>query len=257
MKKIIISIIIFVVIVGVIAFLLRREKEIKKMEVNPTSASTQMVLVRAHDWNSIMGTLQLYERKTTKDAWIKVNDRMGVSLGKNGLGWGVGLHGGAIAQGPVVAEGSKRSPVGVFALRFAFGQNKDKLNIKLHYQQITDTTFCPDDPKSKYYNRIVDSKKVVRDWNSAEDMYRYMFDGFYTYGVIIEHNFDNPVPGSGSCFFLHVYKNFGVPTAGCTAVALNQMEKIITWLDPSKKPVLVQLPDEAFIKLKQQWNLPE
>lgn len=259
MKKIIVIILLIgLVFIGISLFLAKYKKE-KEILINPTFESTQMILVRAHDWNSIMGILQLYERKTTKDAWVKVGNRMGVSLGKKGLGWGVGLHGTALTDGPIVSEGMKRSPVGAFALNLAFGQNKnkDKLDIKVPYIPITDTTFCPDDPKSRYYNRIIDSKKVNRDWGSAEDMYKYMIEGYYTYGVVIEHNYSNTKPGLGSCFFLHVYRGFGIPTEGCTAVSLDQMEKIITWLDPSKKPILVQLPDAVFIKLQKQWNLPE
>lgn len=256
MKKILIILLVVLILVGALFLGLKFKKNHEVFISNPTSKSTQMILVRAHDWTSIMGTMQLYERATTKDAWVKVGDLMAASLGKNGLGWGIGLHGAALTDGPLVIEGSKRSPVGVFPLNLAFGQDKT-FNTKLRYQQIDDTTFCPDDQKSKYYNHIVDSKKVRKDWDSAEDMYKYMLEGVYTYGLMIEHNYDHPKPGAGSCFFLHVYRGYGIPTAGCTAVSLDQVEKIIAWLDPSKKPILVQLPDPVFTKFQQQWNLPE
>jgi L,D-peptidoglycan transpeptidase YkuD (ErfK/YbiS/YcfS/YnhG family) len=258
MKKILTMVAVFLVAGGFIYFLLKFIKsESNTVLDNPTSQSTQMVLVKANDWNSMMGVLQLYERATVNGAWVKVGDRMGASLGKNGLGWGIGLHGKALTDGPTVVEGSKRSPVGVFALQSVFGRDQIKSDVKLSYQQVTDTTFCPDDPNSKYYNRIVDSKKVDKDWGSAEDMYKYMIDGVYAYGIVIEHNYERPKPGLGSCFFFHVYRGFGMPTAGCTAVSLEQIEKIITWLDPHKKPILVQLPDAVFVKFQQQWNLPE
>lgn len=256
--KTILKLLVVLLIIGGIIFLWSKFKsERGGIIFDPTAQSTQMVLVRAHDWNSFMGTLQLYERATTHDAWVKAGDRMGASLGKNGLGWGIGLHGDALTAGPKIHEGSKRSPVGVFALGSAFGHDQARTDIKLSYQPITDTLFCSDDPKSMYYNRLVDSKKVNKDWGSAEDMYRYMIEGVYAYGIIIEHNYEHPKPGLGSCFFLHVYRGFGIPTSGgCTAVSLDQMEKIITWLDPNKKPVLVQLPEVVFAKFQQQWHLP-
>jgi L,D-peptidoglycan transpeptidase YkuD (ErfK/YbiS/YcfS/YnhG family) len=256
MKNLLKILVFFLIVIGIIFFLSKFKNERSLVKANPTSQSTQMILVRAHDWNSIMGALQLYERATVNDPWMKVGDRVGVSLSKNGLGWGIGLHGAALMDGPTVIEGSKRSPVGVFALQTAFGRDA-RPDVKLSYQPITDTTFCPDDPKSKYYNRIVDSKKVIQDWGSAEDMYRYMIDGVYAYGVVIEHNYKSPRAGLGSCFFLHVYRAFGMPTVGGTAVSLDQIEKIITWLDPDKNPILVQLPDVVFARIQQQWNLPE
>lgn len=259
MKKLLTVFAFLLIIVGLILFILKLMRHDSPIKMtNPTSQSTQMVLVKANDWNSMMGILQLYERATVNDAWIKVGDRMGASLAKNGLGWGVGLHGEALTDSPKIVEGAGRSPVGVFALQLAFGRDQTKRDdIKLAYEPITDTVFCPDDPKSKYYNSIVDSKKVEKDWDSAEDMYKYMVDGVYAYGFVIEHNYTNPKPGLGSCFFFHVYRGFGMPTAGGTAVSLEQIEQIITWLDPNKKPILVQLPKDVFDKFQKEWNLPE
>lgn len=225
---------------------------------NPTKESTQMILVTAKDWHSSAGTLQRYERESDVSSWKKVGDKIDVNLGKNGMGWGIGLHGDALTFGPKVVEGSKRAPVGVFSLNLAFGKDSsEKLGVKLPYKQITETVFCADDLKSKFYNRIVDTKTTEKDWDSAESMNKYMNEGLYVYGVVVNHNYDHPIPGRGSCFFVHVYRGVGIPTAGCTAFDANLVKEVVVWLDPSHKPVLVQLPESIYNIFKHLWNLPK
>jgi hypothetical protein len=45
-------------------------------------------------------------------------------------------------------------------------------------------------------------------------------DGRYALGAVVAHNSTPPVPGAGSCIFLHVWESPVTPTAGCTAMAL-------------------------------------
>ena len=229
-----------------------------KTAFDPTINSRQMVLVLAKDWKSTIGTLQRYDRNTSKESWKKVGEVKTVSLGKNGLGWGIGLHGNYLTNDSIVIEGSKKSPAGIFALGPAFGKYTNKyIGIKMPYEQITQYTFCPDDPKSKYYNRIVNTYQVKNDWKSAEDMNKYMEDGFYTYGIMIQDNYAKPIPGSGSCFFIHVSPEQGRPTLGCTAFDENSVKELLLWLDPQMNPIIVQLPWAIYHKFAAQWHLPE
>ncbi|OGT06180.1 MAG: hypothetical protein A2X78_02220 [Gammaproteobacteria bacterium GWE2_37_16] len=224
---------------------------------NPTAKATQMLLVTAKDWTSTVGTLQRFERATPSKSWNKVGDKIDVNLGENGMGWGVGLHGTSLTPGPRVLEGSKMTPVGVFAITQAFGKESGvELGVKLAYKQITETVFCPDDMKSKFYNSLVDTKDTQKDWNSAEDMSEYMNAGFYTYGLIVNHNYDKPIAGRGSCFFLHASLG-AVPTAGCTSFTPNLVKEVIIWLDPQKNPVLVQLTESVYAQFKGRWQLPK
>jgi L,D-peptidoglycan transpeptidase YkuD (ErfK/YbiS/YcfS/YnhG family) len=111
-----------------------------------------------------------------------------------------------------------------------------------------------DDPASASYNRIVDEATVEKDWSSAEDMRRP--DDLYRLLVVVGHN-DAPVtPGGGSCIFLHLRASPGSTTAGCTAFDPAPMEALVRWLDPAKRPVLVQLPRAAYESLRRQWELP-
>jgi D-alanyl-D-alanine dipeptidase len=234
---------------------------------NPTGESTQMLLSLANNWEATTGYLQKFERKTCKDNWRPVGKKIPVSFGKNGLGWGIGLHNKHLpdylnfSNNPRVFEGSKRSPVGVFALNLAFGKanktNPDVKNIKLPYTQITEHHWVVDDVKSKYYNRVVDDQIVKKDWDSAIYMKKYIDEGLGEFNILIEHNYQNPIPGKGSCFMIHVHRGPGFPTAGCTAFAREQVKEIINWLNPNKKPIFVQLPLDVFNFLKKIWALPD
>jgi hypothetical protein len=35
------------------------------------------------------------------------------------------------------------------------------------------------------------------------------------------------------------------------------LETVLTWLDPARKPLLVQLPEPTYERLIQQWMLPK
>jgi D-alanyl-D-alanine dipeptidase len=61
----------------------------------------------------------------------------------------------------------------------------------------------------------------------------------------------------GSCVFLHIWSGPAQGTAGCTAMAQDQLEPILTWLDPAKTPILVQLPQAQYKKLRKPWRLPK
>jgi D-alanyl-D-alanine dipeptidase len=79
----------------------------------------------------------------------------------------------------------------------------------------------------------------------------------YRWGAVINHNVNPAVPGVGSCVFLHIWSGPSSWTAGCTAMAQEQLEPILAWLDPAKSPLLVQLPAAQYKKLMKPWHLPK
>ena len=75
--------------------------------------------------------------------------------------------------------------------------------------------------------------------------------------VWVGHN-DAPVePGAGSCIFLHLRSGPGAVTAGCTAFDAPALERLLAWLDPAARPVLVQLPESEYRGRAAAWGLPE
>src|SRR6185503_5319742 len=53
-----------------------------------------------------------------------------------------------------------------------------------------------------------------------------------------------------------IWKGPAQSTVGCTAMPQADMELLLGWLDPERKPLLVQLPAAQYQKLGHRWNLP-
>ena len=204
--------------------------------------SRQLLVVVSPEWKADQGKLYRFERKEKK--WRQVGESISVKLGKNGLGWGRGLHGFRLGEGPVKREGDGRAPAGVFALPFLFGEGKDVF--RYPYRRMNSTCRCVDDSHSRYYNRIIDSAETTKDYRSYEKM--KFPSGLYRYGIFVAHNPRN-IAGAGSCIFMHIKKTNGQPTVGCTAMSRNELVTIMHWLDPSQNPVLIQAPRSEIGKL--------
>lgn len=223
----------------------------------PTANVKQIILVVTSDWNDSTGSLQTFERNKLGDDWTAASNTIPVNVGKNGLGWGIGLHGEAVDNGPVKKEGDGKAPAGVFGISEVFGYaSADSAKLfKMPYEPLSSIIQCVDDAKSQYYNLLLDSTDVKNaDWKSHEVMNGS--DSLYLWGAFVEHNITPRIEGGGSCIFLHVWEGPGRPTAGCTSMQLSNLITILRWLDPIKNPVLVQLPKNEYKRLWIRWNLP-
>ena len=221
----------------------------------PLARSRQLVLVTTRGWDEVRGTLQRFARKNSKAAWRPVGEKIPVVVGRNGLGWGAGLNA-QTGGGPSKKEGDGKSPAGVFSLGPAFGYApaSGASWLKVPYTPLADDTECVDDVNSRHYNLVVDRGGVRDvDWKSSERM--RAVEG-YSWGVVVAHNADPPVAGRGSCIFLHIWAGPDKGTAGCTAMAQPNLEELLRWLDARKRPVLVQLPEGEYARLRAAWRLP-
>lgn len=220
------------------------------------SVSRQMVLVTTDGWDAKQGTLRTYVREG--GAWRVVGNASPVVIGKTGSAWGVGLSP-PQTNGPQKREGDGRSPAGVFRIGTAFGYAETH-NTALPYKGLTASDYCVDVDGSPLYNQLVDEKKVGEKAvaGATEAMRRdihFQGDHAYRIGFVIEHNPDGK-KSAGSCIFAHLWKTPTSGTAGCTAMADSTMERLLAWLDPSKKPVFVLLPKAEYARLRDAWNLP-
>jgi len=226
--------------------------------------STQLIVVVTPNWDAVEGRLERFERSDPRESWRSVGEPIPIVVGSKGMGWGIGLigadsPGARVESEPVKREGDGKSPAGVFALGTAFGDAAQPLpGTKLPYLTLTPSIECVDDVSSKYYNRIVDRSAVAPDWNSSEHM-RDVGEA-YRWGAVIDHNATvpggaAPRPGGGSCVFLHIWHSRNSGTAGCTAMTKSDLESLLLWLDPSRRPLIVQLPEPAYQRLAGPWSL--
>jgi D-alanyl-D-alanine dipeptidase len=142
----------------------------------------QLIVVSTKNWSTSNGTLQRYEKKN--GSWQTVSKAITIKLGRNGLGWGIGLHTTPKDAKYIKKEGDGKAPAGLFRLKQAFGYAP--FNVKYPYKVYTEIDHCVDDVNSKFYNKIVDSTKVSIDYKSKEHM-KFPKD-YYKYGIVVDHN---------------------------------------------------------------------
>src|SRR5437764_13783990 len=88
---------------------------------SPITKSRQLVLVMTATWEAVAGTLSYYERASINAPWRSLGSQWPVVVGRNGMGWGRGLHAPQTGEGPIKKEGDGKAPAGVFRLIRAFG----------------------------------------------------------------------------------------------------------------------------------------
>lgn len=220
-----------------------------------TAQADQLVVVVTADWDANQGRLRAYDR--TAQGWVPSGPTFAVAIGRNGSAWGLGLHD---SQGePRKREGDGRSPAGIFALGPAFGYGAT-IDSTMPYRQMQADSWCMDVPDSPLYNHIVDASDVgaqaVR--GSSEPMrldLHHEGDPRYREGLVIQHNAD-ALPREGSCIFAHLWRTPGETTAGCTAMAAADMQRLLKWLRPDRHPQFVLLPAEQYRRHRNDWQLP-
>jgi L,D-peptidoglycan transpeptidase YkuD (ErfK/YbiS/YcfS/YnhG family) len=135
-------------------------------------------------------------------------------------------------------EGDGATPIGRYPLKKVFYRS-DRLMAPATRLPIVpimqDDGWC-DAPEDPNYNRPVKLPYPA----SAENMWRD--DGLYDVVVVLGHNDDPVVPGAGSAIFMHVAAPDLTPTAGCVALAREDLLSILR-----------ALPGATFIDIRAEF----
>ncbi|MDO8993269.1 L,D-transpeptidase [Daejeonella sp.] len=220
------------------------------IDLNTRFNTGQLIVVTTNSWNKIEGKMSVYKYKGNR--WVPVFTKIPIVTGRSGMAWGKGLHKAELNRGKLKKEGDGNSPAGIFHLSGLFGY--EDIRSEMNSMKVDDRTFCIDDSKSAYYNQIVKSDTVKKDWNSAETM--RMKSDVYKFGIFVDYNVKPAIPNMGSCIFMHIWSGSNKPTAGCTAMKESDILKLIDFLDKRKNPILVQVPQSEYSKLKGMYKLP-
>ena len=78
----------------------------------------------------------------------------------------------------------------------------------------------------------------------------------YRWLIVVDYNKQDPKPNAGSCIFIHVWHSPNKGTAGCTAMAEQDLLVLLRWLRSEKNPLLVQLPRAEYEQVWQSWGIP-
>jgi len=212
--------------------------------INIPEDSKQLLVVTTANWSTKEGTLKRYEKHDEK--WIEVGQEIEIVIGRNGLGWGKGLHTVPKDAKIIKREGDGKAPAGLFSLNHAFGYDETEFSMNFPYKVYKRTDHCVDDSNSQWYNTIIDSTKVEKDYKSFE--YMKMKNHLYKYGIVVNHNPEQIAMG-GSCIFMHLKNTTGKGTAGCTAMKEDEIVELLQWMKEEERPLLLQLPKEEMQKV--------
>lgn len=163
--------------------------------------------------------VHLYE-KIAED-WKEVSFNRPAVIGKAGF-----------ADPGKKVEGDKKSPQGLYPLGMLFA--KDEFTGKSTAQRLTKDDKWIDDPAHPDYNKWVRGETTAKSYENL-----LLSSGVYDYIQVINYNMNPIVPGKGSAIFLHVWASKLMGTMGCVALEKKDVEFILRWLDPRKKPQIL------------------
>ncbi|MBI3507179.1 MAG: L,D-transpeptidase family protein [Proteobacteria bacterium] len=134
---------------------------------------------------------------------------------------------GGVVSGDAKREGDGATPAGTWKLRAGFWR-ADRLGKPpgpLEFRAIGPGMYWDDDPASPSYN-------TLQAGGPADHPERLMrADGVYDIVVPLGFNDDPIVAGRGSAIFLHVARPGYTPTAGCVALARDDLVELLGRLD--------------------------
>jgi L,D-peptidoglycan transpeptidase YkuD (ErfK/YbiS/YcfS/YnhG family) len=224
------------------------------------SDTQQLIVVVSPDWTSPQAHVFLCEKKgsqweRTSPVYEAVVGKKGMAPGQNSLIAGLFEKAGAGVTGK--KEGDMKAPAGVFEVGPLMGY-ADKLpfGTQMKYTQTLASFQGVDDPHSKYYNQIVDTRDIPAgsaDWKSFEVMKRP--DILYKWLMVIHSNPRN-IPGQGSMVFMHVWRAKGKGTAGCAALDEQDLLSVFKGLDAAKHPLVVLMPLGFYKTFQTGESLP-
>lgn len=132
-------------------------------------------------------------------------------------------------------EGDGCTPLGIWPVRGALlrpGRVTFDRPLNIPWRWTRPDDGWSDGVEDPAYNRPV---RLPRFW-SAEHLQRE--DEAYDIIVVLGHNDDPPVPGSGSAIFFHIWVD-ARPTEGCVAIAPEEMRCILPLLTPDTTMAIV------------------
>ena len=128
-------------------------------------------------------------------------------------------------------EGDGITPKGIFKLKKIYYRNDKVKNIVTKVKKIKitkDMGWC-DDPKSKYYNKLIRLPSKF----GHEKLYRK--DDIYNLIIVLDYNMNPVTKNKGSAIFIHLAKKNYKPTQGCMGLKQNDLIKLIKMIKKNQK----------------------
>jgi L,D-peptidoglycan transpeptidase YkuD (ErfK/YbiS/YcfS/YnhG family) len=190
-----------------------------------TRGAGQIVAV-TNDGSGTEATLRAYQK--SGGHWTQVFGPFPVHIGAGGFS-------------QTVSEQTVASPIGFFTLTQAFGNDADP-GTRLPYHHVAYGDVWVDQSSSPHYNTL-QTGDADGSLGTGEKLWEVVPE--YDYGAVIDYNRWPVTAGAGSAFFMHVTD--GRPTAGCVAMAVDNLLPVLKWLDPAQHPRIAMGPESAVL----------
>lgn len=187
----------------------------------PPAGHEQVITVRVSSASATSGVLEAWKWSPKLGDYRRVLGPVVAYVGADGVG--------------KASEYSSRTPAGVFAITEAFGRAANP-GTQVPYRQVDSSDWWVSDVGSAKYNTFQHcplGRSCGFDKGASEQLGAI---SLYEYAAVIDYNRRPAVPGKGSAFFLHVtaYE----PTQGCVSIEKSTLVRLLTWLKPSRSPVI-------------------
>jgi L,D-peptidoglycan transpeptidase YkuD (ErfK/YbiS/YcfS/YnhG family) len=143
----------------------------------------------------------------------------------------------ALGRGGIKAnkrEGDGATPRGSFRLKrlwWRAGRHARPATLLPAQRIMPDDGWC-EDPNDRRYNKHI----KVPENSKADRLARK--DNLYDFIVELDHNTRPRVSGRGSAVFIHIARPGFAPTAGCVALELNALRRLLARLGPRTRIVV-------------------
>jgi L,D-peptidoglycan transpeptidase YkuD (ErfK/YbiS/YcfS/YnhG family) len=140
----------------------------------------------------------------------------------------------ALGRGGIKAnkrEGDGATPRGLFRLKRLWwrADRHPRPHTHLPARRIRPTDGWCEDPHDRHYNRPVEVPKSSR----ADRLARQ--DRLYDFIIELDHNTRPRIAGRGSAVFIHVARPGFAPTAGCVALAMPALRRLLARVGPQTR----------------------
>ena len=127
-------------------------------------------------------------------------------------------------------EGDFVTPRGEFKIKYIlYRKDRVKFTTKLKKKVIKKSMGWCDDPKSKYYNKLIKLPFIYKH----EKLYKK--ENIYDIILVLNYNMNPVKKNKGSAIFIHVAKNNFKKTEGCVAIKKVKLIKIIKKINSNTK----------------------
>ena len=129
------------------------------------------------------------------------------------------------------SAGSTDIPAGYYPLGPVFGLG-DKALTSLPYHQIQEGDAWILDPASEYYNQLVDTAQIKKDWNTA--LHLGLQHDIFKYAILVGYNTKPVSPKSGTAVFLNVHGD--TEPAASVSIPEPTLFSLLSWLKAEADP---------------------